>query len=65
VVRGSTRRRWLGTLEPQLSEVEFVAERVDYPDGIVFSDVVVEALREQGDLASVRSLDESLHHASR
>jgi hypothetical protein len=61
----SARRSRLGTLEPQFPEVEFVDERVDHPNRVVFSDVVVEALREQGDLASVGSLDESLHHASR
>ena len=65
VVRRSARGRRLGALEPELPEVEFVDEGVDHPDRVVFSDVVVEALREQGDLASVRSLDESLHHASR
>jgi hypothetical protein len=65
VVRGSTRRRWLGTLEPQFPEVEFVDEGVDHSNRIVVSDVVVEAFREQGDLAAVGSLDESLHHPAR
>jgi len=65
VVGRSACRSRLGTLESQFPEVEFVDERVDHPNRVVFSDVVVEALREQGDLASVGSLDESLHHASR
>jgi hypothetical protein len=45
--------------------VRVVDERIDDTHRVVFSDVVVEALGQQGDLASVLSLDESLHVAAR
>ena len=65
MVRRSAGQRRLGAVEPELLQVELFDVRVDHPHRVVFSDVVVEALREQGDLASVGSLDESLHHSSR
>jgi hypothetical protein len=65
VVRRSPGQRRLRTLEPELLQVELLDIGVDHPNRVVFSDVVVEALRKQGDLASILSLDESLHHASR
>ena len=56
---------WLCTFEPKLLQIELFDVRVHHPHRVVFSDVVVEALRKQRDLRSVRSLDESLHHSSR
>src|SRR6476660_8920590 len=52
-------------LEAQSLQVELVDERVDDAYRVVFTDVVVETLRKQGDLASVLSLDESLHVRAR
>ena len=58
-------RRGLCAFEAQRLKVELVDERIDDTHRVVFSDVVIEALGQQGDLASVLSLDESLHVAAR
>jgi hypothetical protein len=41
--------------------VQFLDERIHNAHGVVLSDEVVEALRQQGDLTSIFPLDESLH----
>jgi hypothetical protein len=46
-------------------QIEFFDKRVDYPHRVVLGDVVVQTLGKQRDLASVFSLDESLHVAAR
>src|SRR5678815_2625581 len=52
-------------LEAQSLQLELVDERIDDAHRVVFTDVVVETLGQQGDLASVLSLDESLHVTAR
>ena len=59
------RRRGCRAFEAQSLQIELVDERIDDPHRVVFTDVVVETLGQQGDLASVLSLDESLHVAAR
>jgi hypothetical protein len=65
VVRRPAGKGWLRAGEPKFFQIELFDVGVDDPHRVVFSDVVVEALREQGDLASALFLDESLHHAHR
>ena len=65
VVGRSACRGGLGTFKPQLMQVKLFDEGVDHPNRVVFGDLVVEALGEQGDLASIFSFDESLHPAAR
>src|SRR5207247_8788006 len=58
-------RRRLRAFKAQGLQIELVDERVDDAHWVVFTDVVVETLWQQGDLASVFSLDESLHAVAR
>jgi len=56
-----TGARGLNSIEAELLEIQFLDEGFNHPDRVVISDVVVQALRHQTDLASLFSLDESLH----
>lgn len=49
--------------EAEVLEVQFLDEGIHHADRVVLSNEVVEALRQQGDLRSVLSPDESLHVA--
>jgi len=46
-------------------QIEFFDKRFDNPNRVVLGDVVVQTFGKQRDLASVFSLDESLHVAAR
>jgi hypothetical protein len=61
VVRRSACHGWFGALEAQVSQIEFFYERINDADRVVLTDVVIKALRQQRDLATVFALDESLH----
>jgi hypothetical protein len=50
-----------GTLEAQVSQLDLFDERIDNADRIVLTDVVIKALGQQRDLATVFAFDESLH----
>ncbi len=54
----------IDVLKVKLVQIQLIDERVDNPHRVVLGDVVVEAFRQQDDLASVLSLDESLHAAA-
>ena len=51
----------LQDLESQARQVELIDEDINNPDGAVFSDVIVDAFREQGSLAAVFAFDKSTH----
>jgi hypothetical protein len=61
VVGRSARRGRFGTLEAQVSQLEFFDERIDDADRVVLTDVVIKALGQQLDLATVFAFDEPLH----
>ena len=65
MVRRPAGRRGLAPSKPSSAQIELVDEDVDHPNRVVLGDVVVQALGQQRDLASVLALDESLHVAAR
>jgi hypothetical protein len=65
VVRRSSGGCRLRPFEAELFEIQLVDEDVDDANRVVLTKVVVEKLGQQGDLASVLALDESLHVAAR
>jgi MinD superfamily P-loop ATPase len=65
VVRRSSGGCRLRPFEAELFEIQLVDEDVDDANRVVFTEVVVKTLGQQGELASVLSLDESLHVAAR
>ena len=65
VIRRPPRRRRLCAIEAKTQEIELFDERVDHADRVVFADEVVQALWQQRDLASIFSINESLHVAAR
>lgn len=48
-------------MDPTPSEMEFLDQDIDYPNGIVFSDPVVEWFRRQCYLDTILTLNVSLH----
>jgi hypothetical protein len=65
MVRRATRHCRIGTLEAQVSQLEFFDERIDYAHRIVVTDVVIKAFGQQRDLATVFAFDESLQRLLR
>lgn len=61
VVCGPPRQSRIGAFEPQRKKVEFFDEGIDDAHRIVFTDEVVEALGQQGDLLAGLAFDKSLH----
>ena len=61
MVGRSARHGRFGSLEAQVSQLELFDERIDYADWVVLTDVVIKALGQQRDLATVFAFDESLH----
>lgn len=63
VSRPASIRRY-GALETQFDQVEFVDKDIYYAHRIGIADVIVEALRKEGTLASMFTLDKALHERS-
>ena len=61
MIRRSACRLGHHTIEAQFSQINGVDESVDYSDGIVFLDPVVQALEDQRRLAAVRTDHEAPH----
>ena len=61
MVGRSSRNRGRSTVKPQCTQIEFVNKHIDYPNRIVFANVVIKTFRQQRDLVSVFALNESLH----
>ena len=49
------------TLETQFAQIEMLDEGINDPDRIVLRDVIIEMFRKQGALASVLTLNKTLH----
>jgi len=49
------------TAEPKFTEIKLVDESLDYPDGIVLIDPIVEAFGEKGSLAAIRAFNKASH----
>ena len=60
-MRRSAGGRGLGAFEAEPVKLQPFNEHVDDPDPVVLSDVVVQALWQQGDLTTLFTFDESLH----
>ena len=48
-------------IKAQRRQIQFVNEGIDDPDRVIFPDVVVQAIRQQDQLAPVLTLDKTLH----
>jgi len=64
VVRGPSGSRRRGAVEAHLAQIELLDKGLHHTHQVVFGDVVVQTLRQQGNLASVLAFDESLHVAA-
>ncbi len=64
VIRRPASRSGFNTFKAQVLKIQLVDERVDHADRVVVPDEVVQALWQQGDLASIFAFDESLHVAA-
>jgi hypothetical protein len=53
--------RWDDALETQLAKVEFIDENIDHPHRVGVRHKVIQALGKQRALASMLSLDKTLH----
>jgi hypothetical protein len=45
----------------QRRQIQFINEGIDDADRVIFPDVVVQAIRQQGELAPVLTLNKTLH----
>jgi len=46
MVGGPTCRLWINALETKTSKIKFIDEYIDYPDWVIFSDIIIESFRE-------------------
>jgi hypothetical protein len=61
VVGWTTRSGRIDALKPKCAQVEFIDENVDHSHWIFFGYVIVQTLRQQGDLRPGLAFNESLH----
>jgi len=63
VIPGPSCQRSRHPVKPQLAQIEFIHERINNTHRIVFTDVVIKAVRQQSDLTSVFTFNEPFHFA--
>ena len=61
MVRGTAGRFWDNAGKAQHRQIQFVNEGIDDADRVIFPDVVVQAVRQQDELAPVLALNKTLH----
>ena len=61
MVRRTARCRPIDTFKSECRKIELVNKDLNHTDRVVLGDVVIQAFRQQRDLRSVLTLDESLH----
>src|SRR4029077_2036142 len=61
MVRGTAGRFRYNTRKPQYRQIQFINEGIDNADRVIFPHVVVQAIRQQDELAPVLTLHKTLH----
>ena len=61
MIRGAAGRLWHDACKTQYRQVQLFNEGVDDTDGVLIPNVIVQALRQQDELAPVLPLNETLH----
>ena len=61
MVRGTAGRFRYNARKTQHRQIQFINEGIDDADRVIFPDVVVQAIRQQDELAPVLALNKTLH----
>ena len=61
MVRGTAGRFRYNTRKAQYRQIQFIDEGIDSANRVIFLDVVVQAIRQQDELAPVLTLNKTLH----
>src|SRR5262245_39542436 len=61
MVRGTAGRFRYNTRKAQYRQIQFINEGIDNADRVIFPHVVVQAIRQQDELAPVLTLNKTLH----
>jgi len=61
MVRGTAGRFRYNTRKTQYRQIQFIDEGIDNANRVIFPDVVVQAIRQQDELAPVLTLNKTLH----
>src|SRR5215468_8144593 len=61
MVRGTASRFRYNTRKAQYRQIQFINEGIDNAHRVVFPDIVVQAIRQQDQLAPVLTLNKTLH----
>src|SRR5262249_41244348 len=61
MIRRTTSRRWINSIEAHLGQIKRIDKHVDHTNGVALADEIIEAFGQQGRLPAIWPRNEALH----